>query len=484
MFTLHWKPVRTSALPIYKQIADLIKGKIETGEWPVGSKLPTERALAQELGVNRSTVVAAYAELSAEGLIEGKSGRGTVITNNTWTLLAAAPPPDWNAYVHAGAHQPNLPAIREINQAEFIPGIIRLGTGELSPELFPKEKMQSVLRRLIAQIDALGYEEPKGLLRLREQVSRYLLGKGIEASPDSILIVSGSLQALQLISVGLLHRGSTILLEKPSYLYSIHVFQSAGMELYGLPIEQDYQDFLRRLTDVKKLKNAALLYTIPSFHNPTGRVMSEENRRKLLSVCERERLPVIEDDVYGDLWIDTSPPPPLKAYDKTGSVLYTGSLSKTVSAGLRIGWIVGPVPVIDRLADIKMQTDYGSSSLSQWVAAEWLESGVYEEHVQEVRKQLRKRRELALIVLHKYFNDIACWEKSGGGFYIWLKIKADISPEKLFAKALEEGILLNPGNIYDRNDRQHMRISYAYAKPAELEEGLYRLSKIIREIKS
>lgn len=239
MIELDWKPVKSSPIPLYIQIKDFIKEKIETGEWTVGTKIPPQRTLARALGVNRSTVVAAVEELIAEGLLEGKSGSGTKVINNTWSLMTSAPPPDWNSYVQAGIHQPNLPTIQEINKAEFDPNIIRLGTGELSPDLFPREMMKQIINRVSDRIDSLGYEEPKGLLFLREQLSKYLKTNGIEASPSSILIVSGALQALQLISIALLKRGSTIFLEKPSYLYSLHVFQSAGMRLFGLPLDEN-----------------------------------------------------------------------------------------------------------------------------------------------------------------------------------------------------------------------------------------------------
>jgi GntR family transcriptional regulator of abcA and norABC len=155
------------------------------------------------------------------------------------SLMISTPPPDWNSYVQSGIHQPNLPTIQEINKAEFAPNVIRLGTGELSPHLFPRERMKQIFHRLANLIDSLGYEEPKGLLFLREQLSKYLKTIGIEASSSTILIVSGALQALQLISISLLQRGSTIFLEKPSYLYSLHVFQSAGMRLFGLPLDEN-----------------------------------------------------------------------------------------------------------------------------------------------------------------------------------------------------------------------------------------------------
>jgi GntR family transcriptional regulator of abcA and norABC len=404
-----WKPNPASVVPLYKQITEFIKEKISGGEWPIGSKLPTQRELARDFEVNRSTVVTALDELIAEGLIEGKSGSGTKVIDNTWTLLATTPPPDWFSYVEAGTHQPNLPTIQEINKAEFYPDIIRLGTGELSPAFFPADMMGDVLKRLPKKINALGYEEPKGLLALRQALSTYLQCHGIHASPSSILIVSGAIQALQLISIGLLHRGSTIFLEKPSYLFSLHVFQSAGMKLRGIPLDEEGID-TTLISKYHREQHGALLYTIPSFHNPTGVVMTEKRREELLKVCEQERLPIIEDDVYRELWLDERPPKPLKAHQNCGLVLYLGSLSKTLSPGLRIGWMVGPEPVIERLADIKMQTDYGSSSLSQWAAAEWFSSGLYQEHLEQVRAQLKIRKEIVVKGLKTHFSDLATWK--------------------------------------------------------------------------
>jgi GntR family transcriptional regulator of abcA and norABC len=380
----------------------------------------------------------------------------------------------------SGTHQPNLPTIQEINKAEFYPDIIRLGTGELSPEFFPANMMADILQRLPKKMNALGYEEPKGLLPLRQALSTYLQSHGIHASPSSILIVSGALQALQLISIGLLHRGSTIFLEKPSYLFSLHVFQSAGMKLWGIPLDEEGID-TTLISTYHRQQNGALLYTIPSFHNPTGVVMTEKRREQLLKVCEQERLPIIEDDVYRELWIDEPPPKPLKARQNSDLVLYLGSLSKTLSPGLRIGWMVGPEPVIERLADIKMQTDYGSSSLSQRAAAEWLSSGFYQQHLELVREQLKIRRDTVVQALESYFSELATWKIPKGGFYIWLKINHQISIRDLYEQALKDGILLNPGHVYDRSASQYLRISYAYAEISQLKEGLCRLSELIRK---
>nr|WP_257145435.1 PLP-dependent aminotransferase family protein [Bacillus thuringiensis] len=197
----------------------------------------------------------------------------------------------------------------------------------------------------------------------------------MKASPDSILIVSGALQALDLISVGLLKPESTALLERPSYLYFLHVFQSADMDFSGLPIDNEGIITKSILNQTQK-SHQNILYTIPSFHNPTGFIMLDSRRPELLKVCKEERIPIIEDDIYRELWIDKEPPLVLKTKDMHGLVLYLGSLSKNLTPGSRIGWIVGPQSVINCLADIKMQSDYGSSTLSQRVAFKWMSSGL------------------------------------------------------------------------------------------------------------
>ncbi|MDR6999087.1 PLP-dependent aminotransferase family protein [Neobacillus niacini] len=476
-----WLLNTISSVPLYQQIYEYIKGKIINGEWSVGTRLPSQRDLAKKFQVNRSTIVYALGELLAEGLIESKVGKGTIVVNNTWSLLASTQPPDWNSYVKSGSYEPNKQFIQEINRVEANPNMIRLGTGELSPDLLPVAKIKQLFQKQSSKTISLGYSEPKGSLYLREIISEYLKSKGIMASPSSIMIVSGGIQALQLISLGLLPRGSTIFHEIPSYLNSIHVFQSAGMNLFG--IQMDHEGILTEgIGKFKRQHNGALLYTIPSFHNPTGILMSSNRRGALLNICKKERLPIIEDDVYGDLWFDGPPPSPLKAADDQGLVLYIGSTSKTFGPGLRIGWIVGPEPVIDRLSDIKMQTDYGASSLSQFAVAEFLSSGLYDENIKKVRDELKLRCNFTIDILNKHFKDLATWNQPKGGFYIWLYLKKTISVQKLFKMALNEGILLNPGNVYDRNDQQHLRLSYSYAPLRHLEKGLIRLSELIKSL--
>ena len=470
-------------LPKYIQIIQFIKEKIGNGEWPIGSKIPSQRTLAKHFEVNRSTVITALEELTADGLIEGRMGKGTVVTNNTWTLLAKNSAPDWDQYVTSGIQQPSQKIVQEINKSESNSDLIQLSKGELSHEIFPLAAMKKMMGKVSQNIEAFGYEEPKGYLPLREALSGYLRTIGIQASPSSILIVSGALQALQLISMGLLQRGSTVYLDQPSYLYSLHVFQSAGMKLTGVPMDNDGL-LPEHIHVARGERGRAILYTNPCFHNPTGILMSERRREEILAASENAQLPIIEDDIYRELWIDEIPPDPIKTIDKNGHVLYIGSLSKTLSPGLRIGWIVGPEPVIERLSDIKMQTDYGSSSLSQRVAAEWFTSGEYQQHLEQVRSQLKVRRQLVMSLLETNLKNVAAWNMPKGGFFVWVKILPPLSMKLLYTKALTKGILLNLGSIYAQEKGNYIRLSYAYASLEDLQKGIYELGLMIKELAS
>ncbi|VBB06758.1 transcription regulator hth gntr [Lucifera butyrica] len=481
MLAIHWKPCREDRVPLHKQIVAYITGKIASGEWPVGCKLPSQRLLAEIFGVNRSTLINALDELCADGLLAGRQGSGIRIANNTWSLLTAARPVNWDAYVDNGVQLPNYPVIQEINRAEFLPGVIRLGTGELSPAFYPQEIMTELMHNLPAKIPSLGYEEPQGLFFLRQQISSYLHTHGIYTTPASILIVSGALQALQLISFSLLPPQAAVLLETPSYLFSLRLLQSMHITVRGLPMDSAGLK-TSAISGQIRPNQPALLYTIPCFHNPTGISMTAKRRQELLALCRQKQLPIIEDDVYRELWLDSPPPPPLKALDKEGLILYVGSLSKTLSPGLRIGWIAGPEPVIARLADIKMQFDYGSSSLSQWLATEWLAGDFYRCHLENVRRQLKIRRDTMCKILEDHYTGLATWDIPAGGFYVWLKLNRPASLAKLFKAALKNGLLLNPGNLYDPFSQQHLRLSYAYAGLAEIEAGLLRLKTLLRNL--
>ena len=454
--------------------------KVVSGEWPIGTRLPAQRILAENLGVNRSTVTTAIDELTSYGITAGLRGAGTKIINNTWSLMLPSAP-DWETLISAGSFHENIHTIQAINRLEFVPHMIRLGTGELDPRLFPSDKFKAALQHVSRRISGLGYLEPLGLPELRQALSQHMQQFGINAPPSCILVTSGVLQALHLISVCLLQKGSTVFTEAPSYLKSLQVFQSAGIHLSGIPMDTCGLQYQKRkpLLNSNKTSGTSILYTIPTNQNPTGITMPARHRAELIRFCADSKLPIIEDGTYHELCFEGEAPLPLKALDKTGSVLYLGSASKTLAPGLRIGWVIAPEPIVQRLGDVKMQMDYDASSISQWIFTEFLLSGAYREYLSELKEELRLRRDHALAVLKRHYQNIATWNVPKGGFYIWLTFKKPGITDHLFQKAVKEHILLNPGDLYDFQRNNSLRLSYAYTTCEEFECAALKLLRII-----
>ena len=476
----NWVPDRGSPLPLYRQLADYNSGKIACGDWAVGDRLPAQRVLAQRLGLNRSTVVQAMEELASFGVLEADYGGGTRVGSNTWSLRMAGGGMDWGRYLHAGPFPANTPTIQTIFRLEFQPGYYRLGSGEPSPQLFPREAIGEALSRAAARAPALGYLPPAGLPELREAVAHRLERRGIRLPPSCVLITSGAIQALQLISASMLKSGSTVFAESPTYLKSLQIFPAAGARLQGLAMDREgLRPGALRAALTPCAARSGLLYTIPTFQNPTGTTMPQSRREELFQLCLERRLPVIEDDAYGELWLDAPPPAPIKALDRTGGILYLGTVSKTLSPGLRLGWLVGPESVVQRLADVKSQTDCGTSSLSQWAFLELLESGAYDAHLAALRAALRARRDAAAALLTRRFASLADYFLPSGGFYIWLRPRPEAATERLFQRALERGLLLHPGTLYGFGRTSALRLSYAYESPERFSRGLGLLADLL-----
>lgn len=480
MADVRWKPDKTIDKPVYLQISDHFMERIQIGEWTVGMRLPSQRDLAERFEVNRSTIVMALEELKSLGFIE-TNGKGGTKVAAIQQIMPNFIQPDWESFIHDGIHMSNEETIQTINRLEFSTDLIRLSSGEASPDLYPHDMMARILADVGKEVKNLGYEEPKGMLSLREEICRYLKGMGINVGVESILIVSGALQAIQLIALSLLQPGSTVFLEKPSYLYSLNIFQSVGIRRLGIPLDKD-GIVVEEIAHLKPKHRQSILYTIPDYHNPTGIVMSAKRRQELYDICRIEQIPIVEDDVYRELWIGQPPPPPIKSLDTTGTGLYIGSVSKTLSPGLRIGWLVGPEAVIERLSDIKMQTDYGSSSLAQHVVRKCMSSGEYEAQNDRLRKALTNRRNAALEALESHFGGLADWDIPQGGYYVWIRFKVPVKMHQLFDMALKKGILAYPGYLYDRSLTNCLRISYSYADEREINTGIRILAELVHKM--
>ncbi|NIK67252.1 PLP-dependent aminotransferase family protein [Paenibacillus sp. BK720] len=472
-----WRPDRQDKTPLYQQIANYLEQRISLGELPPGSQLPSERKLAGQLGVNRSTIVQAYENLRASGMIESLAGSGTRVCGHLWGMESY---PNWNRYVEGGILLPNLPFMRIIREAsQSGDPFINLANGELAPELSPNEEIIRIMRNQPFH-EPLGYGDPQGYVPLRSAIARFLQEqRGIQATDDSILVTSGSQQSLYLITQCLLSPGDAIAIENPSYCYSLPMFQSAGIRLFGLPVNEDGVD-PEKIRAFYKQHRIRMVFLNPNFQNPTGTVMSAERKAEVLNCCEQLGIPVVEDDPFSLTSFDDAAPPPIKAIDRNGSVLYIGSLSKVAASGLRIGWMAAPHAVIRRLSDARQQMDFGLSLFPQWIAAHLLESSSLAPHLERLRDSLLLRRDIMAGALHRELGNEVSFELPRGGLNLWCKINNTVKDYRLLNNGINNGVLFIPGSVFGA-DPGYVRLSYARSSIDDIEAGVDKFAQALRE---
>jgi GntR family transcriptional regulator, regulator for abcA and norABC len=474
-----WAPDPTSKTPLYRQIALHLEQQISKGVLPPGSLLPSERKLAKQLNVNRSTVVAAYAELRSTGLIESKQGSGTRVSTELWGISTRRLP-DWRAYVEQGMFLPSLPLFNRVREAMAVPGVINLASGEPDPGFFPTLSLSELMAEVPVKA-ALNYPEPLGLRFLREQISRYMKRLvGIEASADEILITAGAQQGLHLITQCLLSPGDSVALEGPSYFYSLPLFPSAGLRMVRLPLDDEglNPEAIHSLYQRHKVR---MVFSIPTLQNPTGVTLSMDRRRRVLDICRELRIPIVEDDPYHALYPDNGRPLAIKSLDDAHQVLYVGSLSKIVAPGLRIGWIVGPHSVLARLADAKRQMDFGTSTIVQYLAALYLSSNDWEQHLDSIRSKLDQQKHVMARYINASLPELLEFHVPQGGYYMWCRLHRPCDETHFIEACIRNGVVVMPGTFFGAQPG-YLRMTYAKSAAATIEEGLRRLNRALTEL--
>ncbi|KFN03698.1 PLP-dependent aminotransferase family protein [Bacillus clarus] len=476
---MEWQPNRADKTPVYKQIANYIERGISSGEFPSDSKLPSERMLANELQVNRSTIVAAYEELKSLGVVERKKGSGTHVNTDIWGVSRKRIP-NWGRYVEDGSFLPNLPLVQQIRTETQKDDLINLASGELSLELLPNNQFRTILSEQTF-MGNLGYDHPLGNEMLRKTIARHVQQyKNIEADARSILITSGAQQALNLIVQCLLKPGDAIAIEDPSYCFSLPMFKSAGLNIFHLPVDEHGMN-PDDLIDLHKKHRIRMVFLNPDYQNPTGTILSLSRRKKILELSSEFGIPIVEDDPYSLTSFDGEVNPTLKSMDQNGNVLYISSLSKIVASGLRIGWVIGPTRVIERLADAKQQVDFGHSVFTQWVANQFLESENFDAHISMLRKQLKQRRDQLITSLGELVGNRVEFFVPEGGIHLWCKIHGAFDEYHLLGRAIQNGVAFVPGSVLSSKS-EYVRFTFGRANTEQIHVGITRFAETLNSI--
>lgn len=476
-----------SKVPLYRQIEGTIREAILNGSLEAETRLPPTRKLAEELGVSRITIQNAYLELESDGLIAAHEGSGTIVLPGMADLL-----PDQQSDSHewplwqqafAGEASLNQPVTIEKPSTDMIRF---LGVGD--PREYPVRDLRKAIQDVLPQQqgETLSYDGFQGgYLPLRRTISHLLASQGIRAQAESVLITSGSQQALSLICQMLLKPGDVILVESPTYNLALALFDSLQLKIINIPVDQ-FGMCVDQLESILQQYHPRLIYTIPNFQNPSGVCMSASRRRELVALADHYQIPICEDDFVGDLRFDGRSKPALKALDPGGRVLYLGTFSKMLMPGLRVGYLVVEGPVFTELQKLKRVHDLTTSPFMQRVLYEFVNVGRYQSYIRRSCRMYRQRRDATVRAIRKYFGHELDFIIPHGGLFLWLKLPGGCTVTELFKAAITEGVEFAPGTRFFADQQvgeSFLRLNYAPLLPHEIEEGIRRIYIAFQQIK-
>ena len=361
--------------------------------------------------------------------------------------------------------------------------------GHNDEELIPIKKFEEAARKVILEqgniLGKYNYTGPLGYLPLRKFIIKKLKkGANINCNEDEILIVSGSLQALDLVNSTLLKNGDTVIIEESSYNGVFTRLKNLEINIETIPVEEDGMDIEKLKKSLKSLKDKNILpryiYTIPTIQNPTGTVMSIKKRLDLINLSKEYNIPIFEDECYADLIWGQERPPSIRSLDDSGRVIYCGSFSKSLAPGLRLGYIVADWSILSRILPYK--TDAGTGSLEQMVLAEFCKNNFFD-NLRNLNNQLKVKSKIMTDALDKYFGNTIDFKIPVGGIYIWISFSNNVDTTILYHNAIKAGIAINPGEEWSKNinNQKKMRLCFANPSKGEIEQGIKSLAEICQK---
>lgn len=380
-------------------------------------------------------------------------------------------------------------AIREILKATADPSIIPLAAGNPAPDAFPVEEVQKIAENILQTnpVDALQYGVSEGYQPLRDIIAAWIKNKeNIGTDDDTVLILSGATQVMDLVTKVLCNEGDTVICEEPSFIGSLNCFRSYGCRLKGVPVEADGMDMdalEKALDETDKVK---FIYTIPNFQNPSGATMSLEKRQRLYSLAKKHNVIVLEDNPYGDLRVTGENVPTVKSMDTEGIVIYAGSFSKILAPGLRVAYCCGPKQILAKMTVGKQASDVHTPCLNQMIVNEWFKHYDVDAHIAKIQGIYRKRLNLMCDAIDRELGDFVEYVRPEGGLFIWCRLPDYVDMLEFVKRAVEKKVAVVPGNAFLTDDKavtQYIRLNFSTPTEEGIVKGIQILGEIAKDYK-
>ncbi|MFZ5918795.1 MAG: PLP-dependent aminotransferase family protein [Chloroflexota bacterium] len=387
---------------------------------------------------------------------------------------------DWEAAMSKRSARMRSSVIRELLKFTMLPDVISFAGGMPAPELFPVREFKEACNYVLENHGetALQYGPSEGYPPLKEFLAESMQKYGIPSVADNILMTNGSQQALDLIGRLFINNGDKILTDAPTYLGAIQAWQVYKPEFITAPLDDEGMD-PELVAQALKKHRIKFIYVLPNFHNPAGTTLPFERRQRIVELAAQHGAFIVEDDPYGQLRFEGEDIAPLISMHKE-NVIYLSTFSKTLSPGIRLGWIVAPEKVIARLVQAKQGADLHTSSFAQFVAHDIAERGIIKRHVQRIRAAYRERRDVMLDAMADHFPAGVHWTRPQGGLFLWARMPEHVDAEELLEKAVQEKVAFVPGTAFypdGKGGRCCMRLNFSNARPEMIQEGIKRLTQ-------
>jgi DNA-binding transcriptional MocR family regulator len=485
---------RESRVPLHEQVRAQIALHIDQGTVRAGARLPPTRRLASTLGLNRSTVYRAYQDLWAQGYLESRSGSYSTVRARLRTARATSSAGeallDFEKLSAPAPRRlfPSIAAMARLSALGDDPGLINFSSLAADRELCPIDDIQRAFRKVVTSRGkaVFDYGDPAGYRPLRETVATAMRVHGVTVTADEVLITNGSQHGFDLLLRLFGRPGAPVVMESPSYSMAIKSCQQQNVSIASVPMRDDGMD-LAVLEKRLRSHEVAFVYTIPNFHNPTGITTSQEHREEILALCERHRVPLVEDGFEEELKYFGHAVLPIKSMDSKGVVIYLGTFSKVVFPGLRVGWIAAHRDCIARLLAVSRVVSLSGNVLTQAAVSRFCDGGAYEEHIRRVHRAYRPRMRALLDGLEDHMpNAKVTWSKPQGGYTLMVRcrLRRKLSEAAAMEHLRAAGVLVSPGSLYVVAPPADFcfRLSLANVSEQRIHEGCRRLGKALSEL--
>ena len=469
---------------LYDQVIRHVRGLVEAGTLKPGDRAPSLRAMSRQLRVSISTVSQAYAALQDLGVLRVRPQSGYYVDG------AAGRPQDSPVpRKTAVSQQPRKVRFGELFEEIFSvandPEVVPLGAAVPSVELMPVKGVLRATQRAAARHPerAIGYCFPPGNADLRHEIARRYVDLGLAIDPDNVIVTSGCSEALALSLQSVTRRGDIVAVESPTYFSVLRLIERMGLLAVEIDSDPESGMCLDALEGAIETMDIKAVVAVLNFSNPLGSLMPDERKQRLVGLLEPAGIPLIEDDIYGDLYFGDRRPAVAKCYDSKGLVLTCSSFSKTIAPGYRIGWVVAD-HWRDDVIEWKQATSSAMCSLPQMAMADYLRSGEYERHLVRLRRAYRLQVEKMRFMLARHLPEGTRISNPQGGFVLWVEMPRGIDALELLNRALREKISLTPGMMFSatRKFRNFVRVNCGYPWDARIEHAVVRLGELVHEM--